>query len=67
MNKPFEPCAIEYRDANFTELVLRDCTTVYVPLGDKGVELGYDEHGTLIVVRVPGLVATRKSERERTS
>jgi hypothetical protein len=60
MNKPFEPCAIEYRDANFTELVLRDCMTIWSPFGSEGVEPGYDEHGTLIAVRLPGMVARRK-------
>jgi hypothetical protein len=52
----FKPCVIEYGEAGITEVVLKDCLTVWRAWGTEGIELGYDEEGALIAIRVPGLI-----------
>ena len=48
--RPFEPCAIFYPDAGFTEVILADVAMVWID--DR---LGYDMGtGELVAVRLPG-------------
>jgi hypothetical protein len=56
----FKPCVVQYEEARITEIVLEDCFTVWVP--HEGLELGYNNEGNLIAVKVYGLVAQRKEK-----
>ena len=59
-NEAFVPCAVYYAETDHTEIVLRDCVTVYHPIGPD-TEAGYDmETGELVVIRVPGDVTLAK-------
>lgn len=57
----FKPCVTEYDDGGYTELTLRDCVTIWkaAPSGTL-VDLGYDEDGNLVSVRIDGRVANQK-------
>lgn len=58
--EPMKPCAFYNYEADFTEVVLRDCATIYQPTG-ADTEVGYDmKTGDLVVVRLPGDVTKRK-------
>ena len=58
----FKPCVVQYEEARITEIVLEDCFTVWVP--HEGLELGYNNEGNLIAVKVYGLVAQRKEKNK---
>jgi hypothetical protein len=60
----FKPCAIEYKEGHHTEIVLADCLTIWHPWDCEGIDLGYNEQGALVAIRVPGLVA--KATRDET-
>ncbi len=60
LEKTFEPCVIVDDDPKTTEMVLRDCATVWRP-HMVGVDLGYDmESGELVAIRIYGDVSKRK-------
>lgn len=54
MPDEFKPCAIENSELGATELILQDTFTVWKPWGPKehAVDLGYDQDGKLIGMRV---------------
>lgn len=58
--KPFQPCAIEYDGINTTEILLKDCMTIWKPWPHgspvHSVDLGYDVNGDLVGMRVWGRV-----------
>ena len=56
LTKPFEPCVVVLDDPKRTEMVLRDCATVWVIHDDiGGVDFGYDmETNELVAIRAYG-------------
>lgn len=66
LTKPFVPCAIQFDDGDYTEVVLEDAPIVWtVPDGQPLVDLGYDEHGALVAVRISGKHAKRVQKSPR--
>jgi hypothetical protein len=65
----FVPHVAENREAGFTEMILRDCLTVWRPLVQNGphhVDLGYDRHGALVGIRIWELVASTPQDGSET-
>lgn len=61
LTKEFKPCVIVYSDPIRTEMVLRDCATVWVE-DAPNVDLGYDiETGELVCIRVYGDVSLHRN------
>jgi hypothetical protein len=62
LTKPFEPCVVILDDPKRTEMVLRDCATVWVDHPARvRMELGYDmDTGELVCIRIYGDVSKRK-------
>jgi len=62
LTKEFVPCVTVLDDPKRTEMVLRDCPTIWVmPDDTHEVDLGYDmETGELVAVRVYGDRSRRK-------
>ena len=61
--RPFEPDVYYNEPGNLTEVILKDCLTVWQPWGPyKGhaVDLGYDENDRLVGIRIWDNVRTRK-------
>ncbi len=56
LTTPFKPCVMVLDDPKRTEMVLRDCPTVWDTHDDVGgVDFGYDmETGELVAIRVYG-------------
>ena len=66
LHEEFVPCVVVMDDPKRTEMVLRDCATVWVIHRSIGaVEFGYDmENGELVAIRVYDDVSKRKLENE---
>lgn len=61
---PFKPGVFYHREDRITEILLRDCFTVWCPLAGTTahfVDLGYDAEGDLVGIRVWGDV--RENDR----
>ena len=61
----FKPCVVEWPNMQVTDVVLKDCLTVYRPLKIPGVaghcvDMGYDERGELVAVKIWSLVGKRR-------
>lgn len=53
----FKPCIFYDERMQITELILRDCMTVWCPLLQNTghlVDLGYDQEGELVAIKVWG-------------
>jgi hypothetical protein len=60
LGRKFVPCVIHFDDGNYTELALVDGFVVWtVPKEQPLVDLGYDENGDLVAVRISGKHAKR--------
>lgn len=60
LTKPFTPYVVVLDDPKRTEMVLRDCPTVWWVQGCLIVDLGYDmQTGELVCIRVGGDVSTK--------
>ena len=57
---PFQPCVVVFDEPKRTEMILRDCSMVWVLQKWDDVECGYDmETGELVAIRIYGDVSKR--------